>query len=65
MNQELYHEIEKYIHHIEWYSDFDIYLIHLNLNIDIYHYGTNVLLYKYYYVYNDRIIKEYIYGYNY
>lgn len=25
MNQELYHEIEKYIHHIEWYSDFDIY----------------------------------------
>lgn len=48
MNQELYHEIEKYIHHIEWYSNFDIYLIHLNLNIDIYRYGTNVLLYKYY-----------------
>lgn len=48
MNQELYHEIEKYIHHIEWYSYFDIYLIHLNLNVDIYHYGTNVLLYKYY-----------------
>lgn len=45
MNQELYHEIEKYIHHIEWYSDFDIYLIHLNLNVDIYRYGTNVLLY--------------------
>lgn len=28
MNQELYHEIEKYIHDIEWYSDFDIYLMH-------------------------------------
>ena len=26
----------------------DIYLIHLNLNVDIYRYGTNVLLYKYY-----------------
>ena len=30
------------------YIDFDIYLIHLNLNVDIYRYGTNVLLYKYY-----------------
>lgn len=48
MNQELYHEVEKYIHDIEWYSVFDKYLIHLNLNIDIYRYGTNVLLYKYY-----------------
>lgn len=48
MNQKLCHEIEKYIHHIEWYSAFDKYLIHLNLNVDIYHYGTNVLLYKYY-----------------
>jgi len=51
MNQELYHEIEKYIHDIEWYSDFDIYLIHLNLNIDLYQIypeEANVMLYKYY-----------------
>ena len=48
MNQELYHAIERHIHNVEWYSVFDIYLIHLNLNVDIYRYGTNVLLYKYY-----------------
>lgn len=48
MNQELYHAVERYIHNIEWYSAFDKYLIYLNLNIDIYRYGTNVLLYKYY-----------------
>ena len=51
MNQELYHEIEKYIHDIEWYSDFDIYLMHLNLNIDLYQIYTeeaNLMLYKYY-----------------
>lgn len=51
MNQELYHEIEKYIHHIEWYSDFDIYLIHLNLNVDLYQIypeEANIMLYKYY-----------------
>lgn len=51
MNQELYHEIEKYIHDIEWYSNFDIYLMHLNLNIDLYQIypeETNIMLYKYY-----------------
>nr|DAX67487.1 MAG TPA: hypothetical protein [Caudoviricetes sp.] len=51
MNQELYHEIEKYIHDIEWYSDFDIYLMHLNLNIDLYQIypgEANIMLYKYY-----------------
>ena len=51
MNQELYHEIEKYIHDIEWYSDFDVYLMHLNLNIDLYQIypeEANIMLYKYY-----------------
>lgn len=51
MNKELYHEIEKYIHDIEWYSDFDIYLMHLNLNIDLYQIypeESNIMLYKYY-----------------
>lgn len=51
MNQELYHEIEKYIHDIEWYSDFDIYLMYLNLNIDLYQIypeEANIMLYKYY-----------------
>lgn len=48
MNQELYHEIEKYIHDIEWYSDFDNYLIHLNLSVNLYYEDLNVMLYKYY-----------------
>lgn len=42
---------EKYIHDIEWYSDFDIYLMHLNLNIDLYQIypeEANIMLYKYY-----------------
>ena len=51
MNQELYHEIEKYIYDIKWYSDFDIYLMHLNLNINLYQIyleEANIMLYKYY-----------------
>lgn len=48
MNQKLYRAVERYIHNIKWYSAFDIYLMYLNINIDIYRYGTNVLLYKYY-----------------
>lgn len=49
MNQELYHEIEKYIHHIEWYSDFDIYLIYLNFSKNYHDYMYNNGLYYYYY----------------
>ena len=66
MNQELYHEIEKYIHHIEWYSDFDIYLMHLNLNIDLYQIypeEANIMLYKYYkfgYIIRDKNDKDII-----
>ena len=51
MNQELYRAVERHIHNIEWYSAFDIYLMHLNLNIDLYQTYTkeaNIMLYKYY-----------------
>lgn len=48
MNQELYHKVEKYAYKIKWFCDFDKYLIHLNLGVDIHHKELNVLLYKYY-----------------
>ena len=51
MNQELYRAIERHIHNIEWYSAFDTYLMHLNLNINLYQIypeEVNIMLYKYY-----------------
>lgn len=51
MNQELYRTVERHIHNVEWYSDFDIYLMHLNLNINLYQIypkEANIMLYKYY-----------------
>lgn len=50
MNQELYHEIEKYIHHIEWYSDFDIYLTCENFEEEYhtYMYTDGLCYYNYY-----------------
>ena len=51
MNQKLYRAVERHIHNIEWYSAFDIYLMHLNLNVDLYQIypeEANIILYKYY-----------------
>ena len=51
MNKKLCHEVEKYIYSMSWHNYFDMYLIHLNLSVDIYQIypeETNVLLYKYY-----------------